>query len=106
MKKRAKQANPEQLSLLEGDIVISVNQKILACKAQLFKRQTGKIYRRITPVKTLLRSTTLYEILKRGDICAVCLDTWEMTVVKGNELVEPLEANIHFKKVTKHNERF
>ena len=99
MTKRAKQVNPAQLSLLEEPTVTLQNPQVPACKAQLFKRQTGKIYRRITPVKTLLRSTTLYEILKRGDICAVCLDTWEMTVVRGDEIVEPLEANIHFKRV-------
>ena len=104
MTKRKQQVNPAQLSLLEENSHTSPKKtpepaQVLACKAQLFKRQTGKIYRRITPVKTLLRSTTLYEILKRGDICAVCLDTWEMTVVRGDELVEPLEANIHFKRV-------
>lgn len=101
MKKRSQQVNPAQLSLLEENSPTSqkkVPEMIPACKAQLFQRQTGKIYRRITPVKTLLRSTTLYEILKRGDICAVCLDTWEMTVVRGDEEVIPLEANIHFRK--------
>ena len=42
-----------------------------------------KIYTRILPCKRLFNSTTIYEVVNRGDIFAVCLDDMVFTVIPG-----------------------
>lgn len=38
-------------------------------------------YVRVRPVKALLRSTTMYEVVTRGDFFAVNVETLELTVL-------------------------
>lgn len=47
-----------------------------------------KPYIIIKPVKNLLRSTTLYEILTRGDYLCLNLITSTFTVLKQNDVIE------------------
>lgn len=42
-----------------------------------------KIYTRILPSKRLFNSTTIYEVVNRGDIFCLCLDDMVFTVIPG-----------------------
>ena len=43
----------------------------------------GEPYMRITPCKNLFRSTTVYEVVNRGDFFAVNMNTGVFTILKG-----------------------
>lgn len=40
-------------------------------------------FMRVTPSKTLFRSTTVHDVVCRGDFFAVALDTGVLTILKG-----------------------
>lgn len=42
------------------------------------------LYLRMAPSKRLFNSTTIWEVVNRGDFFAVCLDTGVFTVVPGD----------------------
>ena len=54
----------------------------------------GKPYMSMVPVKTLLRSTTIYEIVTRGDVFAVCLEDGKFTVIPGTANITPVKSAI------------
>lgn len=60
---------------------------------------------KIIPTKTLLRSTTLYEIITRGDILALNLITGQFTVVPRNQLVQHYDIQIQKRRVRKTSGR-
>lgn len=43
----------------------------------------GVPYMRVTPSKSLFHSTTIHEVVNRGDFFAVNMATGELTVLKG-----------------------
>lgn len=44
-----------------------------------------ELYLKVTPCKSLFRSTTIWEIVNRGDILAIRMSDSVLTVVPGNE---------------------
>lgn len=60
---------------------------------KIFKYK-DKFYTRILPAKRLLNSTTLYEIVCRGDVLALCLDDMVFTVIPGKFVPEFREMHL------------
>ena len=52
------------------------------------------IYLRVAPVKSLVHSTMVHEVLLRGDCFVVCLDTGMLTIMKANTVVLPTAATV------------
>lgn len=52
------------------------------------------VYLKVAPVKSLLHSTMVHEVVTRGDCFAVNLDTGLFTVLHSNELVTPLKTEL------------
>lgn len=50
----------------------------------------GKIYLKVTPTKRLFNSTTIHEVVNRGDVFAVRVEDMTLTVLSG-ELVSKVE---------------
>lgn len=42
-----------------------------------------RLYTRILPSKRLFNSTTIYEVVNRGDVFALCLEDMRFTVIPG-----------------------
>ena len=47
------------------------------------------LYMKVVPVKSLLRSTTMYEVITRGDVFAVSLKDHKLTVIPGTAKIIP-----------------
>ena len=54
------------------------------------------VYMRVAPVKTLVHSTMVHEVLTRGDCFVIALSTGMLTVMKYNTLVHPVKANLQY----------
>ena len=54
------------------------------------------IYMRVAPVKALVHSTMVHEVLTRGDCFVIALSTGMLTVMKYNTLVHPVKANLQY----------
>lgn len=48
-----------------------------------------KLYLRAIPVKKLFNSTTIHNVITRGDIFALCVEDNSLTVVPGNAQIIP-----------------
>ena len=60
---------------------------------ECFKLMNGsEIYLKMTPVKTLLHSTMLYEVVTRGDFFVVNVSTGNFTVMPKSVRVSPITA--------------
>jgi len=59
----------------------------------LFFIYRDQLHMKVVPCKALLRSTTIYEVLVRGDIFAVNMKTNVLTVVPKNE-IEPTQSTM------------
>ena len=60
---------------------------------ECFKLMNGsEIYIKMTPVKTLLHSTMLYEVVTRGDFFVVNVSTGNFTVMPKSVRVSPITA--------------
>ena len=53
-----------------------------------------EIYLKITPVKSLLHSTMMYEVVTRGDFFVVNVTTGNFTVMPKSVRVSPVSATI------------
>lgn len=54
----------------------------------------GRTYIRCIPAKRLFNSTMVHEVVNRGDVFAMDIQTQEMTVVPGKGQVTHIEVNI------------
>lgn len=80
-------------------VLLSLTSSVMTTlTAFLYKDQP---HIKIIPTKTLLRSTTLYEIITRGDILALNLTTGVFTVIPQATPVQPYEIQIQRKRVRK-----
>lgn len=62
---------------------------------ECFKLMNGsEIYIKMTPVKTLLHSTMLYEVVTRGDFFVVNVSTGNFTIMPKSVRVSPVSAVI------------
>ena len=60
---------------------------------ECFKLMNGtEIYIKMTPVKTLLHSTMLYEVVTRGDFFVVNVSTGNFTVMPKSVRISPITA--------------
>lgn len=80
-------------------------------KAGMYFKHKGKIYLRITPGKKMFHSTMVHEVINRGDIFAVNMDTAIYTVIPGKDKVELASLTIQvetikFKPMIVTEERF
>lgn len=53
-----------------------------------------RIFLRVLPSKRLFNSTTIWEVVNRGDIFAVDLETFVFTVVPGKAEVEYITGSV------------
>ena len=54
----------------------------------------SSVYLKVAPVKSLLHSSMVHEVVTRGDCFAVNLDTGLFTVLKSNEFVVSLKTEL------------
>ena len=54
----------------------------------------GEVYLRCIPGKSLFRSTMVHEVVNRGDIFALNVNTQEFTIIKGTSDVVHIEAKV------------
>lgn len=54
----------------------------------------SKHYIRATPVKSLFNSNLIHNVITRGDVFAVCLETGMLTIIPGTAEVIHLDAQI------------
>ena len=78
-------ASPTLSSVKVGECFTKVN--VLAAPA---------CFMRIAPVKSLLHSTLIHEVLARGDVFAVDLTTGMFTVLPASTLVVPLHSRFQY----------
>lgn len=52
----------------------------------------GEVYLRCIPSKALFRSTMVHEVVNRGDIFAMNVNTQEFTIIPGKSEVEHIEG--------------
>ena len=64
-----------------------------------FFKYKDRIYMRIIPTKRLFNSTTIWEVVNRGDIFAVDMETFTFTVVPGIAIVEWLKVRMSVENV-------
>ena len=57
-------------------------------------RYKDEWYLRVVPTKRLFNSTTIWEVVNRGDIFAVRLIDQVLTVIPGNAEVEFIDARV------------
>ena len=57
-------------------------------------RLNNTVYIRVIPSKFMMNSTMIYEIVTRGDILAMEIDSQKLVVIKGTEQVEHMEFNL------------
>lgn len=50
-------------------------------------KYNGRTYKHITPVKRLLQSTMVYEVIMRGDVFGMDVDTQEFTIIPRDEIM-------------------
>jgi hypothetical protein len=62
-------------------------------KSKEFFEFNNSVYRKIIPCKTLFRSTTIHEVVNRGDIFALNLTTGVFTVLPGAALIQNAKSN-------------
>lgn len=62
-------------------------------KHQEYFEFNNSVYRKIIPCKTLFRSTTIHEVVNRGDIFALNLTTGVFTVLPGTALIKNVRTN-------------
>jgi len=53
-----------------------------------------RLFLRVLPAKRLFNSTTIWEVVNRGDIFAVDLETFVFTVIPGKATVEYVTGNV------------
>ena len=68
---------------------------------ELFKYREF-IWMRITPGKRLFHSTTIHEVINRGDIFAVRLNDGLFSVITGTDQVARVKSKIDKSEVTKN----
>ena len=59
-------------------------------KAFIYK---GRTYIRMSPGKRLFNSTTIWEVVNRGDVFAMDIETQVFTIVPGKSQVEHIEIH-------------
>ena len=59
----------------------------------------GKVYIRAIPCKRLFNSTTVHEVINRGDFFAVEPATGYLTVIPGDAPVEVVDLKFSYQKV-------
>lgn len=57
----------------------------------------GRTYKHITPVKRLLQSTMVYDVIMRGDVFGMDVDTQEFTVIPRDKINQPAQASLDLK---------
>lgn len=62
----------------------------------------GRAYLRVIPGKSLFRSTLVHEVVNRGDIFALDLDSQQLTVLPGKAEVEHFDC--HFMRMQEPQE--
>lgn len=55
----------------------------------------GKTYLRCIPGKSLFHSTLVHEVVNRGDIFGLDIETQVFTIIKGTAAVEHIELNVY-----------
>lgn len=64
---------------------------------ECFRRNDSKdsIFLKVFPVKSLVHSTMVHEVLTRGDCFIVSITTGSLTVAKHSEQVSPLVSSLN-----------
>lgn len=63
----------------------------MATPAGFLFRYKDRLYRKIVPSKRLFNSTTVHEVVTRGDVFALDMVSYQFTVIPGDAPIFPVE---------------